>query len=250
VNVDGPREAVPPRRTGWVGTASVLAVVVVLLGVVGVVGEGTAFAAGAAAGRPPGAGTASGSSAPGGAYSWPLTATPVVARPFQEPTHRFGPGHRGVDLAAAEGVAVHAAADGVVVFAAALAGRGVVSLQHPDGLRTTYEPVTPLVVPGAHVTRGAVLGTLDAGHAGCPTACLHWGVRRDRTTYVDPLVLLAPPRVRLLPLPDPWPDGPAPELDAGRSRRHGEVRLSGAPSGESVTPGGAPARGPPSAARR
>jgi murein DD-endopeptidase MepM/ murein hydrolase activator NlpD len=247
---DGPGDAVPARRKRRAAAVVVVVAVAVLLGVVG-----DATAAGAAAGAPPGAGAAAGSFAPGGRYWWPLAPPPpapppVVVRPFQEPTHRFGPGHRGVDLAAAAGVAVHAAADGVVVFAAALAGRGVVSLQHPDGLRTTYEPVTPLVVPGAHVARGAVLGTLDAGHAGCPTACLHWGVRRDRTTYVDPLVLLAPPRVRLLPVPDPWPDGPAPALDAGRSRDPEDGQGTGAPAGEPVRPGGAPARGPPSAARR
>jgi hypothetical protein len=31
-------------------------------------------------------------------------------------------------------------------------------------------------------------------------------VRRDRLEYLDPLVLLRPPRVRLLPVPEPWPD--------------------------------------------
>jgi hypothetical protein len=153
--------------------------------------------------------------APGAGYAWPLgPPVPAVVRPFEEPTHRFGPGHRGVDLAAAADAPVLAAAAGVVVFAGLLAGRGVVSVQHADGLRTTYEPVTPTVAAGATVERGAALGTLTRGHAGCPAACLHWGVRRDRTTYVDPLRLLAPPRVRLLPVPDPWPDGPAPAVAA------------------------------------
>jgi murein DD-endopeptidase MepM/ murein hydrolase activator NlpD len=243
------REAL--RTAPWRGAAAVLVVVVALLGTAGD-GSASAAVAGAgaatevAAGGAPAAGTGGAGGAGGGPpaagaavpgldawpYSWPLTPAPVVVRPFQEPAHRFGPGHRGVDLGAAPGVAVYAAAAGIVVFAAALAGRGVVSVQHPDGLRTTYEPVTPLVHPGARVPRGGVLGTLQPGHAGCSAACLHWGVRRDRTTYVDPLVLLAPPRVRLLPVPDPWPDG----LGGGEARRR-EV--------EPVTPGGAPARGPP-----
>ena len=40
--------------------------------------------------------------APGGgtAYTWPLRPVPAVEVAFREPTHRFGPGHRGVDLAA------------------------------------------------------------------------------------------------------------------------------------------------------
>lgn len=150
---------------------------------------------------PPGAGAV----APGASYAWPLLPPPAVLTAFDEPEHPYGRGHRGVDLAGAPGQAVLAAQEGVVVHAGPLAGRGVVSVLHPDGLRTTYEPVAATVAPGAAVGRGSVLGTLAAGHPRCPGACLHWGVRRDRLVYVDPLVLLRPPHVRLLPVPDPWP---------------------------------------------
>jgi murein DD-endopeptidase MepM/ murein hydrolase activator NlpD len=95
---------------------------------------------------------------------------------------------------------VRAAGDGVVVFAGMVAGRPVVSVDHADGLRTTYEPVAPVVAAGQAVRRGDLLGMLSAGHAGCAAAaCLHWGLRRGET-YLDPLSLLRPPRVRLLPL--------------------------------------------------
>jgi murein DD-endopeptidase MepM/ murein hydrolase activator NlpD len=180
-----------------------------------------------------------GSTAPGARYSWPVAPVPVVARSFQPPTHRYGPGHRGADLVAAPGSAVLAAGAGTVVFAGMVAGRGVVSVQHPDGIRTTYEPVAPLATAGRAVSRGAVLGTLRPGHPGCPGACLHWGARRDRFTYVDPLLLLAPQRVRLLPVPDPWP--PA-RIAAAPAVLRG-VRAS------AVRPEGEPARGPPSVAR-
>ncbi len=124
---------------------------------------------------------------------------PSATRPFEAPASPYGPGHRGVDLAAPPGAVVVAAGDGVVVFAGAVAGRPVVSIDHPDGLRTTYEPVDPSVAAGQVVTRGSPIGTLLAGHAGCPAAaCLHWGLRRGEV-YLDPLLLLAPPRVRLLP---------------------------------------------------
>ena len=136
---------------------------------------------------------------------WPPGAAPPVEVPFREPTHRFGPGHRGVDLTAPVGAAVRVAAAGTVVFAGLLAGRGVVSVQHADGLRTTYEPVVPVVAAGTPVGPGAVLGTLAPGHRGCRAACLHWGARRGRGSYLDPLLLMMPPHVRLLPLPDPWP---------------------------------------------
>lgn len=131
---------------------------------------------------------------------WPLGGSPVVTRGFDLPEQPWLPGHRGVDLAARPGGIVRAAGPGVVVFAGDLAGRGVVSVAHPGGIRTTYEPLSPLVAVGDEVAAGTPLGTLAAGHQGCPVdACLHWGARRD-DTYLNPLALLGPPRLRLKPL--------------------------------------------------
>jgi len=130
----------------------------------------------------------------------PLGGTLDVTRPFERPSGPYAAGHRGVDLGGSPGSAVLAAGDGVVVFAGMVAGRPVVSIDHADGLRTTYEPVDPSIAAGQPVARGSPMGALVAGHAGCPrAACLHWGLRRGET-YVDPLALLRPPRVRLLPL--------------------------------------------------
>ncbi len=131
-----------------------------------------------------------------------------MVTPFRGPSQPYGPGHRGADLAGAPGQPVLAARAGVVIFAGPVAGRGSVSVQHDDGLRTTYEPIAPVVAAGELVTAGQVLGLLEPGHASCPTACLHWGARRDRLVYVDPLVLLRPLRVRLLPVPEQWPPRP------------------------------------------
>jgi hypothetical protein len=89
---------------------------------------------------------------------------------------------------------------GTVHFAGRVAGRGVVSVTHPNGLRTTYEPLEPAVRAGQALAAGDPIGTLVAGHAGCPAAaCLHWGLRRGEE-YLDPLILLGLGRVRLLPL--------------------------------------------------
>ena len=128
-----------------------------------------------------------------------MAGEPAVTRPFEAPAHAYGPGHRGADLGGAPGTPVLAAGDGVVVFAGMVAGRPVVSIDHADGLRTTYEPVDPAVGAGQRVTRGSPIGALVTGHAGCPVeACLHWGLRRG-SDYLDPLLLLVV-RVRLLPL--------------------------------------------------
>lgn len=156
---------------------------------------------------------------PAGTFGWPVagvdgSAAPATAgtpgtvtRLFDPPPHYYGRGHRGADVAGRPGLAVIAAGDGVVVFAGRVAGRGVVSVEHAGGLRTTYEPVAVTVAPGARVRRGDALGTLEPGHRGCPVAaCLHWGLRRPAADpaagaleYLDPLLLLGLGRVRLLP---------------------------------------------------
>ncbi len=156
-------------------------------------------------------------SVPAGAFGWPLPGAALDAAParggtpgtvtrlFAPPPHPYGRGHRGADLAGRAGVAVVAAGDGTVVFADRLAARGVVSVEHAGGLRTTYEPVTATVAVGAVVRRGDPVGTLEPGHGGCPVAaCLHWGLRRPAprggVEYLDPLLLLGLGEVRLLPL--------------------------------------------------
>lgn len=138
-------------------------------------------------------------------WSWPIGSDadpPTVQAGFDEPALPWSRGHRGVDLVAVRGTAVSAAGEGVVAFAGPLAGRGVVSIVHPGGLRTTYEPVLAEVSIGRVVSQGQVIGTVDrwsAQHAACPVgSCLHWGVRRGER-YIDPLSLLEPPQVRLLP---------------------------------------------------
>ncbi|MGI8678569.1 MAG: M23 family metallopeptidase [Jatrophihabitans sp.] len=126
----------------------------------------------------------------------------MVERPFAAPTNPYGPGHRGVDLLFPAGDPVHVAASGRVTFAGSVAGRGIVVVAHSDGIRTEYEPVTPVVRRGETVTRGDTLGALTGRHPGCPVVnCLHWGARRGQT-YLDPLTLLQPlGAVRLLPWP-------------------------------------------------
>ncbi|PRZ43547.1 peptidase M23-like protein [Antricoccus suffuscus] len=132
-------------------------------------------------------------------WGWPIDGAHQVTRDFDPPAVKWGAGHRGVDLAGEVSMPVYAAGGGTVSYAGVLAGRGVVAVTHPNGLKTTYEPVTASVVVGAVVTRGQQIGALEAGHAGCPdAACLHWGLRRGET-YLDPLGLLKPRHVRLLP---------------------------------------------------
>lgn len=132
-----------------------------------------------------------------------MSPTPTVVNGFAPPPERWLPGHRGVDLAAPAGALVRAAGHGVINFAGMVGGKHVVSIRHPDGLLTTYEPVTATVTTGQPVSRGGSIGMLLAGHAGCTSPCLHWGARRGAgasAVYFDPLALLGQVQVRLKPV--------------------------------------------------
>jgi murein DD-endopeptidase MepM/ murein hydrolase activator NlpD len=137
-----------------------------------------------------------------GAPLWtaPLDGPLLVVDPFDPPAHDWLPGHRGVDLLAFGGDAVRAAGPGVVVFAGPVGGRGVVTVLHDDGRRTTYEPVAPEVGIGDVVDGGQVIGRVHegAGHCGELPSCLHWGLLRGED-YLDPMRLMRPGRPTLLP---------------------------------------------------
>jgi murein DD-endopeptidase MepM/ murein hydrolase activator NlpD len=150
---------------------------------------------------PPGGGQG-GTVSTQGRWQWPMAAPHEIIGPFVAPSHRYGPGHRGVDIRAS-GRDVHAVEDGTVRFAGSVAGRGVVSILHADGLASTYEPVEASVHAGDRVTAGQLIGVLgDAGSSGhCEEACLHLGARRGGADYLDPEPLLRGVRPSvLLPL--------------------------------------------------
>lgn len=152
--------------------------------------------------------------APAPIWTWPLTPPPGARRPvivhgFQPPAKRWQSGHRGVDLLGAPGQDVFAAGQGTVSYAGTLFGRPVVAIDHTassrDTLRTTYEPVDPVVKVGDKVLAGQLIGHLvdsPANHC-APRTCLHWGLVRGfghDERYLDPSALLERGPVRLLPV--------------------------------------------------
>jgi len=88
------------------------------------------------------------------------------------------------------GTPIRAPASGTVHFAGIIAGRPVLSIDHGAGLISSFEPVASTLHRGQPVQRDAVIGRLSGGPTHCaPTACLHWGVRKDGR-YVNPLLLV------------------------------------------------------------
>ncbi len=120
-----------------------------------------------------------------------------VRRVFDPGVGKYSAGHRGVDLEATDGEVVASSAPGVVFFAGTVAGVPAVSVDHGNGLRTTYTPVRPAVRKGDVVQQGDPLGTVAAGHC-LATTCLHWGLT-DGDDYFDPLHYTDSRVIRLLP---------------------------------------------------
>lgn len=129
-------------------------------------------------------------------FQWPSGSEVPVIRKFNNPSERWLPGHRGVDLEMSEAADIKAAASGTVVYAGRLSDRNVVSIEHQNGLRTTYEPVIPTVKKGESVARGQVIGQLDPGHL-AGSWVLHWGAKYSGDRYINPLSLLNYSPIRL-----------------------------------------------------
>lgn len=147
-------------------------------------------------------------------WQWPLAPRPGVLRAFDPPDKPWMSGHRGVDLGAThDGVPVTAPESGTVSFVGVVVDRPVITIDHGNGLRSSFEPVESSLAVGATVAKGDAIGTLMPGHCGA-RPCVHWGVRRGED-YVNPLefVLDLRPSI-LLPLSRGWP-GPGQDDRAG-----------------------------------
>jgi murein DD-endopeptidase MepM/ murein hydrolase activator NlpD len=103
---------------------------------------------------------------------------------------RWGRMHEGIDIGAASGTPIQAAAGGTVIYAGWLGGYGnLVVIDHHNSLATAYGHQSALATGvGASVSQGQVIG-----YVGCTGHCfgphLHFEVRVNGTP-VDPLAYL------------------------------------------------------------
>jgi murein DD-endopeptidase MepM/ murein hydrolase activator NlpD len=112
---------------------------------------------------------------------WPVNGR-IVSRfgSREDPFAAEGEVHPGVDITAAMGTPVHAAADGIVSGAEFYTGTGygrMVKVDHGNGMVTMYAPLSRLaVVTGQEVRRGEIIGY--SGSTGRTTGPhLHFEVR-------------------------------------------------------------------------
>ncbi|ANE04296.1 M23 family metallopeptidase [Corynebacterium crudilactis] len=118
----------------------------------------------------------------------------IVLRGFDKPAQNWLPGHRGVDLPLEIGAHVLASNSGTVAFAGTVVGTPTMSIDHGDGIRTTYQPVHAHLNVGDPIEKGEVIGTL--GHPTTSFPGLQWGAKIDED-YINPLSLLPRPTIRL-----------------------------------------------------
>jgi Peptidase family M23 len=162
---------------------------------------------------------------------WVWPAHGEVITPYRNGTDPYASGqHRGIDIAAATGTTVVAAAGGEVRFAGTAGSSGLtVSVRTADGrYDTSYLHLSSTSVrEGDRVAAGqrlATVGTTGTRSATAPH--LHFGVRDagSRHAYHDPLGFLPPPTAtqppRGAPAPEPAPvpvsPAPAPAPATGR----------------------------------
>jgi murein DD-endopeptidase MepM/ murein hydrolase activator NlpD len=160
--------------------------------------------AGVLADRPPCWPGPTGAGAAGG-YAWPVTGP--VLRGFEPPPDPYSSGHRGIDIGAPFGSPLGSAQDGTVAFAGYVAGSLYISIDHPDGVRTTYSWLSAVTVTkGQVVTRGQIIGSTGHGHPEVEQPHLHFGAKVG-SAYIDPMTLLGPGSVvgliHLAPLDGP-----------------------------------------------
>ncbi|KJQ52946.1 murein hydrolase activator EnvC family protein [Microbacterium sp. SA39] len=131
-------------------------------------------------------------------WLWPVDGARQVVAPFRAPAHKYGAGHRGVDLAAASGAVVRAPAEGVVAFRGVVVDRPLMTIEHAGGLVSTFEPLLSTLSPGDVVDAGDEIGVVGTGGHAAPGS-VHLGVRLDGE-YINPMLLFGDvPRAVLLP---------------------------------------------------
>lgn len=142
----------------------------------------------------------------GEASHWqsPVGSPYTVERHFKKPPKKWNAGHRGVDFTATPTTEVVAPEAGTITFSGKVVDRVVLTITHPDGKKSSFEPVTDPLPSGTQVAKGQPIAKIDSSKHHCPgaTLCIHWGVR-ENDEYINPLLLIeAPAPSVLLPIGD------------------------------------------------
>ena len=128
-------------------------------------------------------------------FTWPCPSSSRITSTFGDrssPTEGASTNHKGIDIGAAAGSPVIAAAGGTVVIATYSASAGnYIMISHGGGVYTVYMHLSSIgVSSGESVTRGSTIGAVGStGYSTGPH--LHFGIRINGS-YVNPSSYVAP----------------------------------------------------------
>ena len=152
------------------------------------------------------AGAVSGQPLPSSGWNPPLDAPIRLVNQYRQPNSDYSAGHRGVDYLVRPGQAVLAPAAGEIWFAGKVAQRPVISLLHPNGYLTEFEPACTDLAKGETVFAGQQIGSICSADSSysphCANAtCLHFSLR-IAGAYLSPLTQIGglnPSRLLAMP---------------------------------------------------
>ena len=128
-------------------------------------------------------------------FKWPCPASSRITSQFgdrESPTEGASSNHKGIDIGAASGSDILAAASGTVVIATYSYSAGnYIMIDHGGGVSTVYMHCSQLLAAeGDEVSQGQVIAKVGStGYSTGPH--LHFGIRSDGS-YVNPLNYVSP----------------------------------------------------------
>jgi len=124
----------------------------------------------------------------------PLEPPVNLVNLYRQPNSDYSAGHRGIDYQVKAGQPVLAPADGEVWFSGKVVNRQLISLKHPDGNLTEFEPVCTDLQKGEPVFLGQEIGQICEADSNyrqhCQeSTCLHFSIRQ-LGEYLSPQVFI------------------------------------------------------------
>jgi murein DD-endopeptidase MepM/ murein hydrolase activator NlpD len=143
--------------------------------------EDSSGSSGGGAGGSGGSGGSGGGAPSASGFIWPVSGPITSGFGW-----RWGRMHEGIDIGAACGTPIRAAASGTIVYAGWMDGYGNLTIiDHGGGMATAYGHQSAIYVGGGSVSQGQTIGAV--GSTGHSTGChLHFEVRVNGTP-VNPL---------------------------------------------------------------
>ncbi len=140
-------------------------------------------------------------------WATPFDQPTQLVNEYRQPNSDYAAGHRGVDYLVSLNQPILAPADGEIRFVGLVVDRWLLTISHPNGQISEFEPACTDLSQGDRVTRGQpiawVCEALPNYRQHCDQMrCLHFSLRQSGL-YLSPLALIGGLNPsRLLPLVD------------------------------------------------